>query len=86
MEKPEIVICLSGGVVQSVYASDPNAEVRVVDWDADLEDSDLPGVVVVKFRGRSAAAYVSQLDCEPLANLAGSDIEQAIEAAEGLPC
>lgn len=86
MEKPEIVICQSGGVVQSVYASDLKVEVRVVDWDADLEDSDLPGVVVVKFRGRSAAAYVSQIECEPLANLAGSDIEQAIEASEGLPC
>lgn len=72
--------------MQGVYSSEVSADVHVVDWDADLEDSDLPGVVVVKFRGRSAAAYVSQLDCEPLANLAGSDIEQAIEAAECLPC
>jgi hypothetical protein len=80
MPGPDIVICLSGGAVQAVFAAKPNARVAIVDWDADLEDQDLPGVVVIEREGRKVPAFVVQFNTQQLAALKGSDAEQAIRA------
>lgn len=80
MLKPDIVICLSGGVVQAVYAHDLDLSVAVVDWDAYPEDADLPGVVLIERNGQQQAAFVGKLDSDPMTSLAGSDAEQAIQS------
>jgi len=38
MNKPAITVVVEGGVVQSVFSSDPNTEVTLIDWD-DYEDA-----------------------------------------------
>lgn len=86
MPKPGIVICLSGGVVQAVFAAKPATTVAIVDWDADLEDHDLPGFVVIKRNARKSAAFVVQFQTQPLARLAGSDAELALKATRTKPC
>lgn len=82
MLKPDIVICLSGGVVQAVYAHDLDLSVVVVDWDAYPEDADLPGVVLIERNGERGAAFVAKLESDPIRSLAGSDAEQAIKTLE----
>ena len=82
--RPEIVINVHGGVVQDVYCSDPQADVIVVDWDADPSSTDEPGVVQIAAAHGRHAACVGRYPVQPLRELAGSDVEQAIEAA-GLP-
>ena len=86
MPRPGIVICLSGGVVQAVFAAKPATTVAIVDWDADLEDHDLPGVVVIKRNTRKSAAFVVQFQTQPLTRLTGSDADLALKAARTKPC
>jgi hypothetical protein len=80
MPKPGIVICLSGGSVRAVFATRPETTVAIVNWDADLEDHDLPGVVLFERNGRKVPAFVVQFKTQPLAALKGSDAEQALQA------
>ena len=82
MLKPDIVICLSGGVVQAVYAHELDLSVVVVDWDAYPEDADLPGVVLIERNGERRAAFIGKLESDPITGLTGSDAEQAIQALE----
>jgi hypothetical protein len=86
MPPPDIVICISGGVVQAVFASQPKTTVAIVDWDADLEDHDLPGVVVIERDGRKVPAFVVQFKTQSWPALKGSDAEQAILATGVKPC
>lgn len=86
MAKPGIVICVSGGVVQTVFASRPDIAVTVIDWDADPEDHDLPGVVAIERDGVTTCAFVSKLTTDPLSSLQGGDAEQAIRAMEAKQC
>ena len=79
---PSIVICISGGAVQAVYASEAETAVTLIDWDANLEDHDLPGVVVFEHRYCRRAAYVSELTTDSLDSLEGGEAEKAIRAAQ----
>lgn len=82
MLNPDIVICLSGGVVHAVYAKDVDQSVAIVDWDAYPEDADLPDVVVIHRDGAQQAAFVGRLQSDPFASFYGSEAEQAIHALE----
>jgi hypothetical protein len=78
MERFEIVICVSGGVVQEVFSSEPHIDVTLVDWDClptDAEAVQVPGQRYIQ------PAIVTIWDAQPLSRLAGSDAEAAIEAA-----
>ena len=79
MTRPQIVLNVHGGVVQDVFSSLPDLHVVVVDWDTEGLDS--PAVVEVSLDGRSCSASVIELNALPLEELAGSDVEQAIDAA-----
>jgi hypothetical protein len=82
MAGTEIVISVSGGLVQDVFGTDADASAIVVDWDADECLFDEPGIVRVRTsRDREQAAYVAIHDVLPLADLAGTDVEAAIEQA-----
>ena len=78
MPKTEIVINVHGGMVQSVFASDELADVVVVDWDVVPGDE---GVVEVEHAGQPLQASVQHPIVEPLAHLAGSELEAVIDAA-----
>lgn len=80
MSKPRIILNVSGGVVQDVFCSDFETEVILVDWDTegcDSSDDD-----VFQIGGRAAAAFVARVDVAPCHELAGTDVEAALRAAQ----
>ena len=78
-----IVLNFYGGSVQGVFASDPDVEVTLVDWDVAGADAEHPDVVAVRDTlGRTRHAYVARPTLQLHSELAGSDVEAAIEAAE----
>jgi len=78
MPKTEIVINVHGGMVQGVFASDELADAIVVDWDVVPGDE---GVIEVEHAGQPLQASVQHPIVEPLAHLAGSEMEAVIVAA-----
>ncbi len=80
MTRPVVVINVNGGVVQDVFASIPELQVLVVDWDAEASDNN-PAQVELQLHGRTYSAAVIELPGLPLEGLAGSDVERAIDAA-----
>ena len=81
MNQPQIVIHLSGGVIKEVFSSDRDADVIVVDWDVPRSVRLDPNIVAIKLWGRKLLARVTPVTPRPLHDLAGSDIERAVEAA-----
>ena len=88
MPRPQLVINLSGGLVRDVYCSVPGIQVLVVDWDIAMAFPGEPGIVNVPVGTDCELACVSQMAVEPLAQLAGTDVEAAIDAAyeQGVLC
>ena len=84
--RPQVVINVNGGLVQGVFASLSELQVIVVDWDTD-EINNFSRVDLV-LDGRDCTASVIDFPPSPLEELAGSDVEQAIEAAcdQGVLC
>ncbi|HEY3965149.1 MAG TPA: hypothetical protein VGM05_11410 [Planctomycetaceae bacterium] len=86
MTRPQIVLNVHGGIVQDVFASIPELHVVIVDWDTEGLDS--PALVDLSFGGHRCSASVVEIPPEPLEELAGSDVERAIDAAceQGVLC
>ena len=78
---PTIVVNVSGGVVQDVFCSAPDANVMTVDWDVQENDPSSPGVVSLELNGRCRSAFVSESQAEPLGKLLNTDVEKAIQTA-----
>jgi hypothetical protein len=86
MPLTQIVLNISGGIVQEVFCSDPAAEVIVVDWDTEHCSPDEPGMVTVRnFYDREHRVLVGRREVLPLGELAGTDAEAAIEEANWAP-
>ena len=81
MIRPQVVICVFGGVVQNVYSSDRDADVIVVDWDVSDMSRKESSTVAVEIDHRAVLAHVGQLPPTPLHELAGSNLERVVEAA-----
>ena len=81
MTANHIILNVVGGVVQEVFASDPAIQVTLVDWDVH-DAADERAVDVQTADGYRRWAYVVGMTPDPLAELAGTDVERAIEAAE----
>lgn len=87
MPVQSIVLNVHGGVVQDVFASEPDVEVTLVDWDVEGADADHPDVVSITDRlGRTRHAYVAPLPIVSHEQLAGTDAEAAMEAARESEC
>lgn len=86
MARPQIVLNVRGGIVQDVFASNPDLQVVVVDWDTEGFES--PALVELTLNGKRCTASVVTFPAQPLEELAGSDVEQAVDAAceQGLLC
>ena len=82
MTATQIVINVSGGIVQDIFCSDPAAEAIVVDWDIETWSPDEPGIVAVRNElDREQLAHVGRRSVVPLLDLAGTEVEAAIEEA-----
>lgn len=87
MNPPQLVINVSGGLVQEVFAADPNLDVLLVDWDVEGADVDHPDVVSVRNRhGRTHLAYVAPVLVHSLSSLANTDVAAALAAARTSQC
>ena len=78
MPEMQVVINVHGGLVQEVFASEPLAELVVVDWD--VAPGDHPAIEV-QVGQRHLRASVQHPIVQPIGHLAGSDVEGVIEAA-----
>lgn len=79
MTRPQIVLNVHGGSVQDAFSSIPDLQVIVVDWDA--AGFGIPSRVELSFNGQPCSASVIEISPVPLEELAGSDVERAIDAA-----
>jgi hypothetical protein len=79
MTRPQIVLNVREGVVQEVFSSIPDLHVIVVDWDT--TGFDTPARVELSLDGCPCSASVAEMTPVPLEELAGSDVERAIDAA-----
>jgi hypothetical protein len=82
LSKPEIILSIHGGVLQDVYASDPDIDIVLVDWDVLGAVPDEEGFIHAVHNQRLVRAFVSRPNPYPLCNLAGSEIESLIDAVE----
>ena len=81
MNNPQIVISIPGGVVQEIFASDPDTGIVLVYWDTHETALQDPDVVRIGVAGRQRHVRVVDFPPQPLAELAGTDAELAVEAA-----
>ena len=81
MSSVQIVINVSGGLVQGVYCSTPDAEVTLVDFDVDGVGVDEPRIVRIIANGLAEYVFVDQFQPHDLESLAGTAVERAIQAA-----
>ena len=79
IDEPEVVINLSGGMVQEVYASGTLGDLTVVDWDVGCGDE---GYTEVLHRGEPLRAYVAHPIIYALDRLTGSPVQAVIDAAD----
>jgi hypothetical protein len=77
--RTQIVLNVSGGVVQDVFSSDPTAQILLVDWD--LEGNAPTDCDIVVLDDNQREAQVADLRALPLVELAGTDVAAAIEAS-----
>lgn len=83
MPPPTVIINLHGGIVQDVFCSLAEVDVRLVDWDVEGSDQDDPGIVEVALaEDRKRFVFVGGMLANPLDDLAGTDVERALKAAE----
>jgi hypothetical protein len=78
MPEMQVVINVHGGLVQEVFASEPLAELVVVDWDVAPGDHQS---VEAEVGQRHLRASVQHPMVRPSEHLAGSDVEAVIDAA-----
>lgn len=81
MNNPQVVICISGGVIQEIFTSDRDTGIVLLDWDAERTTAHDPAVVSVHLADRNKLVRVIDFTPQPLAELAGTDAELAVEAA-----
>jgi len=88
MTIPQLIINLHGGLVQDVFCSVPGVQVLVVDWDVEGSFPGEPGIVDVPLASGPCQACVSDFATASLQELAGTDVEAAIDAAcqQGVLC
>jgi hypothetical protein len=85
MPRIQIVVSVHGGVVQDVFCSADEAELIMVDWDADLCDSSDRNIArITEPGGDERLAFVSKCLAEPLWTMAGTDVEAAIRNAQAI--
>jgi hypothetical protein len=82
MPKPEVILTIHGGVLQDVYASEPDIDIILVDWDVAGSVPDEEGLVHAVHNKSLIKAFVSRPNPFSLRELAGSEIETLINAAE----
>ena len=88
MPRPQVIISLNGGLVQDVFCSVPGIQVLVVDWDVEGACPGDPGIVDVPLPDGPCRACVTDFPVASMSEVAGTDVEAAIDAAcqQGVLC
>ena len=82
MAKTQIVINVSGGLLQDVFCSDPDADVVLTDWDCEGCDPTDDGIVEVNTAdGHARLAHVAEYAAHPFSSLFGTDVATAMDTA-----
>ena len=82
MAKTQIVINVSGGLVQDVFCSDPDTQVALVDWDTETCDPADDDIVAVNTAdGHARFAHVAEYAAHPFSSLFGTDVATAMDTA-----
>lgn len=81
MTRPRVIVSVHGGLVQDVFCSVPGVRVLVVDWDVDGSFPGEPGIVDVQLATGPSQACVTDVAATSADELAGTDVEAAINAA-----
>lgn len=80
--RQQVVLDISGGVLQAVHASAPAIHVVCVDWDCDgCEPGDNGMVEITDANGRQCVSAVAEYPVSPLSALAGTNTAAALKAA-----
>ena len=83
MAQTELVVILQDGIIQEVFASDPDCEIWLVDWETQTSEPS-PHLIQTEWNGQLLQALVTHPNPRPLRRLSGSDAEAVIEAASQL--
>ncbi|MCE9555411.1 MAG: hypothetical protein K8T91_18835 [Planctomycetes bacterium] len=79
----KVIISIHDGVIQDVFCSDPETQVTLVDWGNEEVEPHTPGLVEVRINERRTEwVSVEQITPRPMADLAGTHVQRAIQAAE----
>jgi len=81
MSPHQIVLNVSGGLVQDVFCCDPHVSLTVVDWDTEGYSPAEPGIAKVPLEHRFTSAWIGECEAIPLEKLIGSEVERALQAA-----
>lgn len=88
MTRPRVIVSVHGGLVQDVFCSVSGIRMLVVDWDVDGSFPGEPGIVDVPLVTGRCQACMTDVAATSADELAGTDIEAAINAArqQGVLC
>jgi hypothetical protein len=76
------VVSICGGIIQDIYCSDPHARIVVIDWDTEGCEPSVNGIVEMREpSGRNIYVYVADFHTQPMNNLSGTEIEEALGVA-----
>jgi hypothetical protein len=79
---PRIVLNISGGILQDVFSSAPDATVVLCDWDCDGTSGSENGIVkICDGHGGTKVANVAGCPLSPLSDLEGTEVGTALKAA-----
>jgi hypothetical protein len=81
MAAPKVILNISGGVLQGVFGSDPAISVVLADWDTEGCDSSDDGIVEIPDGRGTQLVAVAEYPVSPLTDLAGTETEAALKAA-----
>ena len=84
MSPTQIVITLTDGLVQSVYSSDPDVCVTIVEHNLDSACCAEPSVFAIEVAGSQQYVFVEEVPVRGFDELAGTSTDHAIQAA-GVP-
>jgi hypothetical protein len=81
VSRNSIIIHVTGGLVQAVYCSLSEVDITLVDFDIEGSFPGEPGIVEFVSGEREEQAFVSELPPSRFEEIAGTDVERAVQAA-----
>jgi hypothetical protein len=77
----QLIVNVSGGLVQDIFCSNTDLQAILVDWDTDGIDPQEPGIVSVSLGKQRHLAYVTIHPVAGMDQLAQTDVSRALQAS-----